>query len=165
MSFADKIRFSDDKDSRKITEQFKREFKKRTGLDYPGQSDLAWRQLLGRAGFKPEESRAIRTKLPDESEIAADYSGHGALLTEIYAQLEDPKRTEKKLFPNGVPDDTDLVDAIVKLDNERSPGNTDMDLLRGFTGETRDDCPYATKLQSRIRKARSDGRTTLPARD
>ena len=70
----------------------------------------------------------------------------------------------KRLFPNGEIKDVDLRDAIIKLDTLRSKENTDIGILRDFTGETKGDCPKALSLQKRIRKARQDGRTTLPPR-
>ena len=68
----------------------------------------------------------------------------------------------KKLFPRGLPDDPDLVDAIVWLDSERGGGEKDMQILRRFTSESLKSCPKARSLQGRIRKARQSGRTSLP---
>jgi len=68
---------------------------------------------------------------------------------------------QKKLFPKGPLKNINLSDAILKLQTERSADNTDMDILRDFTNGNNKE---ARKLQDRIRKARNDGRTSLPKR-
>ena len=82
---------------------------------------------------------------------------------EVGAGHRDMVRAHReKLFPNGLPDDQDLIDAIVKLDTERGNGITDKAILLDFTKEQSNSCPKVEKLQGRIRKARQSGKTTLP---
>ena len=71
-------------------------------------------------------------------------------------------RTDKKLFPKGDLDDSELQEAIQHLHNDRTSDNKAIDLLREITGEGKDSSPKAKALAARIRKARGDGRTSLP---
>lgn len=71
---------------------------------------------------------------------------------------------DNKLFPRGSLDDSVLMGAIAALHDSRKEGSKDIEILRGLTGETKGNCPRALGLQKRIRKARQDGRTSLPAR-
>lgn len=70
-----------------------------------------------------------------------------------------------KLFPKGDINDAELMAAIIELDAKRAHGRTDMDILRAYTGESKGNAPRAESLPGRIRKARQDGRTTLPPRN
>jgi hypothetical protein len=79
-------------------------------------------------------------------------------------QLSPGEAHHEKLFPKGLPDDLDLRDAVLLLATERTPKNTDRELLRKLTSESVSDCPKAKRLESKIRKARLDGRTTLSKR-
>lgn len=77
---------------------------------------------------------------------------------------ESVRAHAEKLFPKSVPQDPDLVDAILKLDSERSESNTDIQIIRKITREPADNCPIARRIQGRIRALRARGGTTLPPR-
>jgi hypothetical protein len=68
---------------------------------------------------------------------------------------------DEKLFPRGPLDDGELMGAIAAVHDGRGIGKYDIEILRIYTGESTEKCPRAIGLQSRIRRARQDGRTTL----
>jgi hypothetical protein len=69
---------------------------------------------------------------------------------------------DKNLFPRGPLEDWELMAAIVAVNNGRGTCGYDIEILRKFTDESVGACPNAESLQKRIRRARQDGRTTLP---
>lgn len=75
---------------------------------------------------------------------------------------EQVRANHFKLFPKGDLDDKELTDAIVKLQTERGNGKGDAEILRGITGEAVGSDPKARRLAARIRRARKDGKTSLP---
>ncbi|MGI9326731.1 MAG: hypothetical protein ACR2PZ_16045 [Pseudomonadales bacterium] len=89
-------------------------------------------------------------------------------LPEVDAQILQSRDTvrahQEKLFPKGLPDDTELVGAILQLDTDRKDGVSDRSILRKLTGERTGDDRKSRRLAARIRKARQAGKTTLPPR-
>ena len=70
-----------------------------------------------------------------------------------------------KLFSGKIPNNTDLVDLVVRLDTERGKAEKERRswnaIARDFTGETADDCPRANSLLSSIRRLKRQGRVNL----
>ncbi|WP_428305596.1 hypothetical protein [Lacipirellula sp.] len=73
---------------------------------------------------------------------------------------EHPQAFREKLFPRGIPGDQNLVDCIILLDSKRDGKTADMVWLLEFFDSNE---AAAKRMQVRIRKARRDGVTNLPA--
>ena len=69
------------------------------------------------------------------------------------------KAHREKLFPGGVPDDTELVDVAVRIDSELAPGRKRIDIVRDYYNG---DSDKAKKLDARLRKMESDNKLSLP---
>ena len=63
----------------------------------------------------------------------------------------------KKLFSGKIPQDPDLVDLIVLLDNGRDSKKSEAEIAREFKGEAMGSDPKAKKLLARARKLRREG--------
>ncbi len=61
---------------------------------------------------------------------------------------------ERKFFPKGVPDDTEVVDVVTLLINARDDGRSMNEIAREYTGETKDHFPKAKRILGRIQKGR-----------
>jgi hypothetical protein len=110
------------------------------------------------------ETRVRGESAADDSPATDDGGNRGGLKPKdgnAHENAYDAHR--KKLFPIDGKPTIDVRDAIVKLDTCRDGKKSDMDILREFTGETKDDCPKAKLLPAKIRAARDRGETTLPA--
>lgn len=96
-------------------------------------------------------------RLEESVALLRELGCHVAAASDIPRERTDAHGA--KLFPNGLPDDPDLVDAIIHLDTERASGVKDIDILSGFFNGDRD---RARRMSDRIRSARSRGKTSLP---
>jgi hypothetical protein len=65
------------------------------------------------------------------------------------------------LFPKGVPDGSDLVDLVTRLDAERDSGKSWNEIARVLLGESKESDPRSRSLLRQIRRMRSDGRVNL----
>lgn len=63
-----------------------------------------------------------------------------------------------KLFPKGVPDNTNIVDLVVRLNTARGTDRSEISIAREFTGESEGQEPKARSLLSQIRRMRREGR-------
>lgn len=154
----------------------------RFSIDYPavveeikrGQRDVEsrWEEALNNpkdeymAGYA-ESLRILSHRIFKACELIADREPPVFVGEPNSDNSLGPVRTDahaKKLFPHGLPPDQDTVDAVVKLDTERSADNTDIGILRSFTGEKPGADKKAKSLQGKIRALRGRGGTTLPAR-
>ena len=82
-------------------------------------------------------------------------------------ELQEPQKTSanekntNKFFPDGVPDDPDLVDLAVRLDAAKGSGKRQLDVARELTGEAPGSDPKAKRLLARIRMMRQRGKLNL----
>lgn len=67
----------------------------------------------------------------------------------------------RKLFPNGVPNDSDIVDLVVRLDSARGGKLSMSAIARKYTGEQLGSDPKAKKLLARIRMMQTRGNLNL----
>ena len=74
--------------------------------------------------------------------------------------IQDEANT-RKLFPNGAPNDTDIVDLVIKLDSAKGTQKTMSQVAREFTGETIGNDKKAKQLLARIRMMKSRGNLNL----
>jgi hypothetical protein len=108
----------------------------------------------------PDEAEKVRRLLEYQIEdLEFQLRNHVNRLIDVLKDAHHAHRT--KLFPKGIPEDSDIVDAILRLESERTDENTDIGILRELMGEIKGECPKATKIQTRIRRAQLDGRTSL----
>ncbi|MCA9125016.1 MAG: hypothetical protein H6822_19730 [Planctomycetaceae bacterium] len=87
-----------------------------------------------------------------------------ALLERMAPVLVDPVANEenvRKLFPQGVPDDSEVVDVVVRLDAARGTGKSKSEIAREYTGETSPNDEKAKKILARIRMLRNRGKLNL----
>lgn len=66
-----------------------------------------------------------------------------------------------KLFPKGIPENSDIQDLVVRLDTEKGSGKSKNRIAREFTGEDRGHDPKARSLLAQIRRLKRDGRVNL----
>ena len=66
-----------------------------------------------------------------------------------------------QLFPKGPPEDSDLVDVVVRLDAAKGSAASDNEIARKYTGESKDSFPKAQKILARIRMGKKRGKINL----
>jgi hypothetical protein len=107
--------------------------------------------------IQPAARSAIVPTLASESELHIDRS----------PQIEQPgaqsprRANTAKLFPNGVPPNSDIVDLVVRLDAAKGSGRSDLSVAREFFGECVGNDPKSKSHLSQIRRMRRKGRITL----
>lgn len=77
------------------------------------------------------------------------------------SQSEPNEANIKKLFPDQIPADPDIIDLVVRLDNARGTDVSYASIAREMTGETAGNDPKAKKLLARIRMLRKRGQLNL----
>jgi len=67
----------------------------------------------------------------------------------------------ERIFPDGVPNDSQIVGLAVRLDSARGTGKTQIDVAREFTEEMKGSEPEAKRLLARIRMLKCRGKLNL----
>jgi hypothetical protein len=67
----------------------------------------------------------------------------------------------QKLFPRGIPKNTDIVDLAVRINAEKGSGKAQNAIARELTGEMPKKCPKAKSLLSQIRRLAREKRLNL----
>jgi hypothetical protein len=63
----------------------------------------------------------------------------------------------QKLFPKGVPEDSNIVDLVVRLNTAKGSGKSQSEVARELTGESIGNDVLAKKLLANIRTMRNRG--------
>lgn len=120
MAFADKIRFRDSDEDRRVQDEFAQRFKSLSGFDYPPKNQAEWSIVLKRAGFAHHEiNQFLNTAgfagFEECGELPPGYVGaqHGDWPTFTVLLMEGLERwaNERRRFaqPEGVQDDVYLA--------------------------------------------------------
>jgi hypothetical protein len=72
-----------------------------------------------------------------------------------------PRADRSPLFPKGVPDDSDLVDLVTRLDAEREPKRSWNKIARELLGESQGNDTRTQSLLRKLRRMRRAGRVNL----
>ena len=81
--------------------------------------------------------------------------------TATVADTDAVRANEAKLFPGGVPRNSNIVDLVVRLDAERASGRSANEIARDFTGEQEGNDTRAQSLLSQIRRLKREKKISL----
>jgi len=114
---------------------------------------------------------AVRKNIPQK--IAFKPSFLAASLKQEYLLAQDTmpaqvvrqetaavRANTSKLFPKGVPENSNIVDLVVRLDAARGTGCSEISIAREFFGESEGNDPKSRSHMSQIRRMRRKGRIT-----
>jgi len=79
----------------------------------------------------------------------------------LAVQQSANEKNKSKIFPKGIPDDTDIVDLAIRIDSARGSDAKYLDIARELTGEKLGDEPRAKKLLARLRMMRRRGQANF----
>jgi hypothetical protein len=108
----------------------------------------------------------VARRYSDQS-VVAMLAKYSRILGEELRALEPTTTSEtiradrSPLFPKGVPEDSDLVDLVTRIDAERNSCTSWNEIARQLLGESKGSAPRSESLLRQIRRMRNDGRVNL----
>lgn len=84
-----------------------------------------------------------------------------AIIESWKTPIDSERENIAKLFPHGIPNDSDIVDLVVRLDSAKGTDATQLETARAFTKEAKGSDPKAKKLLARIRMLKTRGKLNL----
>ena len=127
------------------------------GMRTPGDSLDAWIHLAKVVEKDPEGM-----SLQDIYEWAMAWNEREDIRAAKFASAIGADSADKrKIFPDGVPDDTEVVDVVILILNEKERGKSLNQIAREYTGETVGNFPKAARILDRIRKGKARGKIVL----
>jgi hypothetical protein len=143
---------------------YKEEWDRRIGTEFPGVSIDALMGVASWAGIEYEALDGMnawdiyQTAMTLLEERGLGINGRNDSNTE--SKSRDLANT-KKLFPMGVPENTEIVDVAVRIDAAKGSGKSERQIAREYTSESKGNMPRAQSILSQIRRMKRQGRVNL----
>ena len=121
----------------------------------------AWKRLLEESDKDVPDSVEVERRAREMLDVA------NQIKSAIQADMIEPtvraneQLVRARLFPQGPPEDSDIVDLVLRLDSGRGGELTMNEIARKFTGESAGNDSKAMKLLARIRKMKLKGLINL----